>query len=141
MYSVVPAELSNNKKSDKVFYLSKDGKTSFEVFEEQCRDGEALSKMATAIASIDTVGVSNAKKYKRLRALRSGKNNNYYEIKVHGSTARAYSFVFEKREIIVISHIEQVTHSGSGKKDVQRAIEKLKRLDSTVREIIEGKEQ
>lgn len=122
---LVPYQLKNGV-SSKVVYLLCDGdSTPFEDFKKECRDKNAIAKMAKAIESIDEIGVQLSRQFNRLKPLKGGGANDLYEIAVKGCTARAYSFLIDGELAIAIAFILPRTHQGQGKRIVSASIERL----------------
>ena len=96
--------------------------------------------MAKSLEMVDRIGLSKAKQIRLLKQLKAGKSCDLYEVRTNSCTARAYSFLVERKEILVIAFIEQVTHSGTGKKGAQRAIKKLESNRHSLNEALKGYE-
>lgn len=139
-FRIEPLKLKGKEESGCVFFLCEGEETPLERFLADCRDPMAAAKMATAIESIHDIGIEPARNMKRLRQLKGGKSSDLYEIRTNRCTARAYSFLINNQKAIAIAYIEERTHSGKGKKDVDRARSKLEDYRNALNEALKKRE-
>ena len=93
--NLVPLKLKDGTESDIVYFLCDGGSNPFDVFVKDCRDGQAIEKMAKAIESVHTIGVGQSRCVDRLKKLRGNADADMYEITVNKCTARAYLFTID----------------------------------------------
>lgn len=122
-----PLKLSDGTESGTVFFLCNGDNHPMKAFAKKCKDTQVAQKMATILVSVHDVGISAARLLQKLRRLEGGNDSDLYEVRANGCTARAYSFMIDGESAIAVSFIEETTHSGTGKKDVQSAIKKLQK--------------
>lgn len=139
-FHLKPLELKDGVFSNVVFFICDGDQNLFHEFVEECDDQEASGKMATIITSIHTIGINKSIETKRLRKVKGGAPD-LYEIRTNKCTARAYTFLIDDRQAIAISFFEQATHSGTGRKDVQRARKKLESRRDSLNEAIENRKE
>ena len=99
----------------------------------------AARKIAAAIGSVDERGINASRQTKLLRKLeRINNRNDLYEIRAHGCTARAFSFLANAETIVVVAFIDKV-HSGKANNETRRAARKLDAMRSNLEEALESR--
>lgn len=111
----------------------------FKAFIKKSRDAVAARKIAAAIGSVSERGIDASRQTKLLRKLEGiNKLSDLYEIRVHGCTARAFSFLVNSETIIVVAFIDKM-HSGKANNETRRAARKLDAMRSNLEEALENR--
>ena len=138
-YTLEPFPLANQTYSENVFFLTKDGVNPIQGFYQKIRDAEAARKIATAIGSVSERGIDASRQTKLLRKLEGiNKHSDLYEIRAHGCTARAFSFLANTETIVVVAFIDKM-HSGKADNETRRAARKLDAMRSILEETLDGR--
>lgn len=138
-YSLEPFPLADRTYSNNVFLLTEDGVNPIKEFYQKSRDAVAARKIAAAIGSVSERGIDASRQTKLLRKLEGINNrNDLYEIRVHGCTARAFSFLVNSETIVVVAFIDKM-HSGKANNETRRAARKLDAMRSNLEEALENR--
>ena len=125
--------------SSVVFFLCSGDETPLASFQRRSGDDEATAKIKMQLESVHKLGVATACKHKKIRALRGGKASDLYEIRANNCAARAFSFLIDGREAIVVAFIDKM-HSGNSAKDIKKAIRLLESKRPNLEEALEERE-